>query len=80
MPKSQGPDASDSLDVDPAAEAGSEPDLDAIMAAIKRSEQSVLTKIDSSVMAAAGKLHKKIDDLASDLRSAFFWVHLWLMV
>lgn len=73
MPKSQkpkpGPDASDLLDVDPAAEAGSGSDLDAIMAAIKQTEQSVLTKIDSSVMAAAGELHKKIDNLASDLRT-----------
>ncbi|CAJ1081223.1 hypothetical protein JOB18_016505 [Xyrichtys novacula] len=73
MPKSQkpkpGPDASDSLDVEPPAEASSGSDLDAIMAAIKQTEQSVLTKIDSSVMAAAGKLDKKIDSLASDLRT-----------
>ena len=72
MPRYQkpklGPDASDSPDVDP-AEAGSGSDLDAIIAAIKQTEQSVLTKIDSSVMAAAGKLHKKIDGLASDLRT-----------
>ncbi|CAI5689230.1 unnamed protein product [Oreochromis niloticus] len=73
MPKSHkprpGPDASDLPDVDPAAEVGSGSDLGAIMAAIKQTEQNVLAKIDSSVMAAAGELHKKIDNLASDLRT-----------
>lgn len=73
MPKSYkpkpGPEAPDFPDVDLAAEVGPGPDLEAIMAAIKQSEQSVLAKIDSSVMVAAGKLHKKIDDLASDLRT-----------
>lgn len=73
MPKSlkqkPGPDASDLPGADPAAGVGAGPDLDAIMAAIKQTEQNVLAKIDSSVMAAAGELHKKIDDLAGDLRS-----------
>ncbi|CAI5670261.1 unnamed protein product [Oreochromis niloticus] len=73
MPKSlkprPGPDASDLPDVDPAAGVGSGSDLGAIMAAIKQTEQNVLAKIDSSVMAAAGELHKKIDNLASDLRT-----------
>lgn len=50
-PKSE-PGASDSPDVDLAAEAGSGSD--------------VLTKIDSSVTVVAGKLPKKIDNLASD--------------
>ncbi|KAL7397156.1 hypothetical protein ABVT39_004763 [Epinephelus coioides] len=72
MPKSQKPksglDASDSPDVEPAARTESGSDADAIMAALKRTEQCVLTKIDASVMEAAGKLHEKIDDLASDLR------------
>lgn len=71
MPKSQksklGPDASDSPDADPPIRSESGSDTDVIMAAIKQSEQCVLTKIDSSVMAAAGELHKKIDNLASDL-------------
>lgn len=42
-------------------------DLDTIMAAIKHTEQCVLTKIDSPVMAAAAELHKKIYNLGSDL-------------
>ncbi len=73
MPKSQkpksGPDASDSPEVDLAAGVGSGSDLYAIMVAIEQSEQCVLTKIDSSVMEAAGKLHTKIDNLAMDLRT-----------
>lgn len=55
--------------MDAAAAAGTGSDLDVLMAAIKQTEQSVLTKIDSSVMAAEGNLHKKIDNLASDLRT-----------
>lgn len=58
----------DSPDVDPPARVEPGSDTNAIMAAIKQMEQCVLTKIDSSVMAAAGELHKKIDNLASDLR------------
>lgn len=73
MPKFQkprpGPESSDLHEVDAAAAAGTGSDLDALMAAIKQTEQSVLTKIDSSVMAAEGNLHKKIDNLASDLRT-----------
>ncbi|CAB1433779.1 unnamed protein product [Pleuronectes platessa] len=73
MPKYQkpkpGPDALDSPDVDPTAEACSRSDLETIMSAIKQSERSVLTRIDSSVMAAADKLHKEIDSLASDLKT-----------
>lgn len=72
MPKSHkprpGPDAPDLPDVDPPVEVGSGSDLGAIMAAIKQTEQNVLAKIDSSVMAAAGELHKKIDNLASDFK------------
>lgn len=63
MPKSQrlksGPDASDSPDADPPTRAAPGSDTDAILAALKQTEQFVLTKIDSSVMAAAGELHKK---------------------
>ena len=74
MPKSQklksGMEASD-----PAAEAGSGSDADAIMTAIKQMEQRVLTKIDSSVMAAAGELHKKMDNLASDSRTQILSVY-----
>lgn len=73
MPKSQkpklGPDSSDLLEADAAAAAGTGSDLDVLMAAIKQTEQSVLTKIDSSVTAAEGNLHKKMDNLASELRA-----------
>ena len=71
MPKSRKPkselEALDSPDVYPAAEVGSGSDADAVIAAKKQTKQCVLTKIDSSVTAAAGELRKKIDNLASDL-------------
>lgn len=73
MPKNlkskAGPDASDSPGTDLPERAEAMLDADAIMAALKRTEQCVLTKIDSSVTVAAGELHKKIDNLSSDLRS-----------
>lgn len=69
-PKSKSsPDASDSLDADPPGRVEPMSDTDTIMAALQRTEQSVLAKIDSSVTAAAGELHKKIDNLSSDMRS-----------
>ncbi|KAF3837859.1 hypothetical protein F7725_009627 [Dissostichus mawsoni] len=40
-----------------------------IMAALKRTEHCVLTKIDSTVTAAVGELHTKIDNLSRDLIS-----------
>lgn len=76
MPKSQrlksGPDASDSPDADPPTRAAPGSDTDAILAALKQTEQFVLTKIDSSVMAAAGELHKKpqTDNLARNSERA----------
>lgn len=39
------------------------------MAAIKQTEQCVLTKINSSVTSTAGELHKNIDNLADDLKT-----------
>lgn len=58
MPKSQklrsGLKAPDSPDDEPAAEAGPRLDLDAVVVAMRQTEQSVLIKINSSV-----KLHKQ---------------------
>ncbi|KAF0039250.1 hypothetical protein F2P81_007485 [Scophthalmus maximus] len=73
MPKSHrlrsDPEASESHNADTPERPESVSDADAIMAALKRTVQCVLTKIDSSVLAAAGELHKKIDNLSSDLSS-----------
>uniref|UniRef100_A0A3Q3ED67 Reverse transcriptase domain-containing protein n=1 Tax=Labrus bergylta TaxID=56723 RepID=A0A3Q3ED67_9LABR len=73
MPKYQkpkaGPNAADLPDADPPGGATPLSDADTIMVALKQTEHCMLTKIDSSVMAATGELHKKIDNLTADLRS-----------
>ncbi|KAL3045385.1 hypothetical protein OYC64_013621 [Pagothenia borchgrevinki] len=73
MPKSQrlmpGPNAADSPEKVTSGTAEPLSDAQTIMAALKRTEQCVLTKIDSTVTAAAGELHTKIDNLSRDLRS-----------
>ncbi|KAI4814564.1 hypothetical protein KUCAC02_003754 [Chaenocephalus aceratus] len=67
-----GPNAADSPEEDKAGSAEPLSDTQAIMAALKRTEQCVLTKIDSTVTAAVGELHTKIDNLSRDLRSEIF--------
>lgn len=46
-----------------------DPDLATLMAAIEKSEQSVLAKIDSSIASLSSELDKKIDSLSTDLRT-----------
>ncbi len=43
--------------------------VNAVMAALKNTGQSVLTKMDSSLTAVADELHKKIGNLLNDLKS-----------
>ncbi|KAK1898125.1 LINE-1 type transposase domain containing protein 1 [Dissostichus eleginoides] len=73
MPKSQrskpGPNATDSPEKVTAESTEPLSDTQTIMAALKRTEQCVLNKIDSTVTAAVGELHTKIDNLSRDLRS-----------
>jgi len=73
MPKSQrskpGPNATDSPEKVTAGSAEPLSDTQTIMIALKQTEQCVLTKIDSTVTAAVGELHTKIDNLSRDLRS-----------
>ncbi|KAF3844172.1 hypothetical protein F7725_013513 [Dissostichus mawsoni] len=73
MPKSQrpkpGPNATDSPEEVTAESTEPLSDTQTIMAALKRTEQCVLNKIDSTVTAAVGELHTKIDNLSRDLRS-----------
>ncbi|KAI4800024.1 hypothetical protein KUCAC02_016561 [Chaenocephalus aceratus] len=72
MPKSQrlkpGPNTVDSPEKVTAGTVEPLSDAQTIMAALKRT-QCVLTKIDSTVTAAVGELHTKIDNLSRDLRS-----------
>ncbi|KAK1886267.1 Myosin-3 [Dissostichus eleginoides] len=73
MPKSQrskpGPKSTDSPEEVTAESTEPLSDTQTIMAALKRTEQCVLNKIDSTVTAAVGELHTKIDNLSRDLRS-----------
>ncbi|KAI9525165.1 hypothetical protein NQZ68_009365 [Dissostichus eleginoides] len=73
MPKSQrskpGPNATDSPEKVTAESTEPLSDTQTIMAALKRTEQCALNKIDSTVTAAVGELHTKIDNLSRDLRS-----------
>lgn len=52
-----------------------ETDVSTIIAALKKTEQCILAKIDTSLAAVAGELHKKMDDLSSGLRAEITGVH-----
>ncbi|KAK1904146.1 Interleukin-1-binding protein [Dissostichus eleginoides] len=73
MPKSQrlkpGLSAADSPEKVTAGTAEPLSVAQTIMAALQRTEHCVLTKIYSTVTAAVGELHTKIDNLSRDLRS-----------